>query len=100
MPDEIAQLVEHPTYNVMGRSWARIPLSAVHFHANVPSTCGYAPVIRLKWRFLADMPIFTPTKRICLDSQILSHWYHFEAQLTGNNILKKIGILSTEILEI
>ena len=25
--------------NVMERSWARIPLSTVHFHANVPSAC-------------------------------------------------------------
>ena len=40
---------------------------------------------------------FTP---IFLDSQILSHWYHFEAQLVGNNIWRKIGILSTEILAI
>ena len=52
------------------------------------------------WRFLADMPTFTPTKRIFLDSQILSHWYRFEAQLVGNNIWKKIGILSTEFLAI
>ena len=36
-----------------------------------------------------DMLIFTPTKRIFPDSQILSHWYHFEAQLVGNNIWKK-----------
>ena len=46
------------------------------------------------------MPTFTPTKRIFLDSQILSHWYHFEAQLVGNNIWKKIGILSTEFFAI
>ena len=39
-------------------------------------------------------------KRIFLDSQILSHWYHFEAQLVGNNIWKKIGILSTEFIAI
>ena len=51
-----------------------------------------------KWRFLADMPTFTPTKRIFLDSQIISHWHHFEAQLVCNNIWKKIGILLTEFL--
>ena len=49
-----------------------------------------------KLLFLADMPTFTPTKRIFLDSQILSHWYHFEAQLVGNNIWKKIDVLSSE----
>ena len=46
------------------------------------------------------MPTFTPTKRIFVDSQILSHWYHFEAQLVGNNIWKKISILSPEIFAI
>ena len=35
------------------------------------------------------MLIFTPTERIFLDSQILSHWYYFEAQLVGINICKK-----------
>ena len=53
-----------------------------------------------KKRLLADMSTFTPTKRIFRDSQILSHWYHFEAQLVGNNIWKKIGILATAFLAI
>ena len=35
------------------------------------------------------MPAFTPTKRKFLDNQILSQWYHFEAQLVDNNIWKK-----------
>ena len=46
------------------------------------------------------MSTFTPTKWIFRDSQILSHWYHFEAQLVGNNIWKKIGILATAFLAI
>ena len=46
------------------------------------------------------MLIFTPTKSIFLDRQILSHWYHFEAQLVGNNIWKMVTILSTEFLVI
>ena len=46
------------------------------------------------------MFIFTPTKRIFLDNQILSHWYLFEAQLVSNNIWKDIEILSTEFLSI
>ena len=48
----------------------------------------------------ADIPTFMPTKWIFRECQILSHWYHFEAQLVGNNIWKNIGILSTEILAI
>ena len=72
-------------------------------HSNTLETYGYAPVIRLKmwkWRFLANMATFTLTKRIFRDSQILSHLYHFEAQLVGNNIWKKIGILSSDFLAI
>ena len=42
-----------------------------------------------KWRFLSGMPTLSPTKRIFLDSQILS-----------NNIWKKIDNLLTEILAI
>ena len=50
--------------------------------------------------FLADMLIFMPTKWILPESQILSHWYHFEEQLIGNNIGKKIEIMSTDFLAI
>ena len=51
------------------------------------------------------MLIFTPTKQLFLESQILSHWYHFGAQLVDNSIWKKkkkkkIWILSTEFLAI
>ena len=46
------------------------------------------------------MLIFMPTKRLFLYSKILSHWYHFEAQHVGNNISKKIKIVSTEFLAI
>ena len=42
------------------------------------------------------MLIFTPTKRIFQDNQIFSHFSHFEAQLVGNIIWKKIEILSNE----
>ena len=53
-----------------------------------------------KWRFPPDMLMFKPTKMLFLDSQILSGWYHFNQQLTGNNIYKKIKILSTEFFGI
>ena len=46
------------------------------------------------------MPTCTPTKRIFLGSQIFSHWHHFEIQLDGKNIWKKIGILWIEFLAI
>ena len=61
---------------------------------------GYAPVIRLKMAISGRHAHIHADKTDILDSQILCHWYHFEAQLVGNNIWKKIGILSTEILAI
>ena len=49
---------------------------------------------------LADMPTFALTKRIFLDSQFLSHWYHLKVQLMGNKIWKKIDIRLNKFLVI
>ena len=77
----------HMTFYSCIHIWGREWIESVG--GTLVNSRGYAPLIRLKWRFLADMPTFMPTKRIFLDSQILSHWYHFEAQLVGSNIWNK-----------
>ena len=47
---------------------------------------GYAPVIRMKMAISGRHAHFHADKTGILDGQILSHWYHFEAQRMGNNI--------------